>query len=54
MTYNAYTHQINDIEQNLKDNEQELKVLQVKNENAKVAEEMQAAKVRLHLSVLRP
>ncbi|WAR24311.1 CC178-like protein [Mya arenaria] len=45
MTYNAYIHQINDITQQLKDNEQELKVLEVKVENAKVAEEMQAAKV---------
>ncbi|XP_052254970.1 coiled-coil domain-containing protein 178-like [Dreissena polymorpha] len=45
MTYNAYIHQINEISQQLKDNDQELKVLEVKNENAKVAEEMQAAKV---------
>ena len=45
MTYNAYVHQIDDIQQQLKDNEQELKVLEVKNENAKVAEEMMAAKV---------
>ena len=47
MTFNAYSHQINDMQQQLKDNEQELKVLAVKNENAKVAEEMQAAKVSL-------
>lgn len=47
MTYNAYIHQINDITQQLKDNDQELKVLEVKNENARVAEEMQAAKVCL-------
>jgi len=46
MTYNAYIHQINDITQQLKDNDQELKVLEVKNENARVAEELQAAKVR--------
>ncbi|KAK3089571.1 hypothetical protein FSP39_004696 [Pinctada imbricata] len=46
MTYNAYIHQLNDIKQQLKDNEQELQVLEVKNENAKVAEEMQAKKVR--------
>lgn len=46
MTFNAYSHQINDMQQQLKDNEQELKVLAVKNENAKVAEEMQGAKVR--------
>lgn len=45
MTFNAYIHQINDITQQLKDNEQELKVLEVKNENAKVAVEMQEAKV---------
>lgn len=46
MTYNAYIHQVNDMKQQLKDNDEELKVLDVKNENAKVAEEMQAAKVR--------
>lgn len=46
MTFNAYSHQINDMQQQLKDNEQELKVLEVKNENARVAEEMQGAKVR--------
>ena len=46
MTFNAYSHQINDMQQQLKDNEQELKVLAVKNENAKVAEELQGAKVR--------
>ncbi|XP_060608579.1 coiled-coil domain-containing protein 178-like [Ruditapes philippinarum] len=46
MTFNAYNHQINDITQQLKDNEQELKVLEVKTENAKVAVEMQEAKVK--------
>ncbi|XP_046357907.2 coiled-coil domain-containing protein 178-like [Haliotis rufescens] len=46
MTYNAYVHQLNDIRQQLKDNDQEMKILEVKNENAKVAEEMQATKVR--------
>ncbi|CAL1526941.1 unnamed protein product [Lymnaea stagnalis] len=46
MTFNAYIHQVNDVSQQLIDNEQEMKVLQVKNENAKVAEEMQATKVR--------
>ena len=45
MTYNAYIHQLNDIKQQLKDNDQELQVMEVKNENAKVAEEMQAKKV---------
>lgn len=45
MTHNAYTHQINDTKQQLKDNEQELTVLEVRYENAKVAEEMQARKV---------
>ena len=45
MTFNAYSHQINDMQQQLQDNEQELKVLEVKNENARVAEEMQGAKV---------
>ncbi|XP_033736853.1 coiled-coil domain-containing protein 178-like [Pecten maximus] len=45
MTHNAYTHQINDTEQQLKDNEQELTVLEVRYENAKVAEEMQSRKV---------
>ncbi|KAL4236342.1 hypothetical protein ACF0H5_004729 [Mactra antiquata] len=46
MTFNAYIHQINSITQQLKDNEQELKVYEVKNENAKVAVEMQEAKVK--------
>ena len=46
MTYNAYIHQLNDIKQQLKDNDQELQVMEVKNENAKVAEEMQAKKVQ--------
>lgn len=45
MTFNAYIHQVNDMQQQLRDNDEELKVLDVKNENAKVAEEMQAAKV---------
>ena len=45
MTFNAYIHQVNDMKQQLKDNDEELKVLDVKNENAKLAEEMQAAKV---------
>ena len=45
MTFNAYLHQINDMTQQLKDNEQELKVLEVKVENAKVAEEMMVSKV---------
>lgn len=46
MTFNGYIHQINDVTQQLIDNEQELKVLEVKNENAKAAEEIQAAKVK--------
>ncbi|XP_060070324.1 coiled-coil domain-containing protein 178-like [Ylistrum balloti] len=45
MTHNAYTHQINDTNQQLRDNEQELTVLEVRYENAKVAEEMQSRKV---------
>ncbi|KAL3868233.1 hypothetical protein ACJMK2_041064 [Sinanodonta woodiana] len=45
-TYNTYIYQINDIQQQLKDNEQELVVLDVKVENAKAAEEIQATKVR--------
>lgn len=45
MTHNAYLHQINDTKQQLKDNDQELTVLEVRFENAKVAEEMQAIKV---------
>ncbi|KAK3584816.1 hypothetical protein CHS0354_006233 [Potamilus streckersoni] len=45
-TYNAYIYQINDIQQQLKDNEQELLVLDVKVENARAAEEIQATKVR--------
>lgn len=49
MTFNAYNHQINEITQQLKDNEQELQVLEVKTENAKVAVEMQEAKVSLFL-----
>ncbi|GFO13380.1 coiled-coil domain-containing protein 178-like isoform x2 [Plakobranchus ocellatus] len=46
MTFNAFVHQVNDIYNQLTDNEQELKVLRVKNENARAAEEMQAIKVR--------
>jgi NADH/NAD ratio-sensing transcriptional regulator Rex len=49
MTFNAYIHQVNDMQQQLKDNDEELQVLDVKNENAKVAEEMQAAKVSVSL-----
>ena len=45
MTFNAFVHQVNDIYHQLTDNEQELKVLRVKNENARAAEEMQAVKV---------
>lgn len=52
MTYNAYIHQVNDMKQQLKDNDEELKVLDVKNENAKVAEEMQAAKVNIYISLI--
>ncbi|XP_064605202.1 coiled-coil domain-containing protein 178-like [Liolophura sinensis] len=44
--FNTYTHQANDITQHLKQNQQEKSVLEVRNENAKYAEEMQAAKVR--------
>ncbi|GFS13551.1 coiled-coil domain-containing protein 178-like isoform X2 [Elysia marginata] len=46
MTFNAFVHQVNDIYHQLTDNEQELKVLRVKNENARAAEEMQAVKNR--------
>ena len=46
MTYDTYSKQINDIKAKLIMNEQEMKVLHVKNENAKVGEEMQAKKVR--------
>jgi len=46
MTYDSYSKQINDIKTKLIMNEQEMKVLHVKNENAKVGEEMQAKKVR--------
>ena len=46
MTYDTYSKQINDIKTKLILNEQEMKVLHVKNENAKVGEEMQAKKVR--------
>ncbi|KAH9515273.1 hypothetical protein Btru_014037 [Bulinus truncatus] len=52
LNFNAYVHQINDINSRLIDNEQEMKVLQVKNENAKIAEEMQATKVQnLHSKI---
>ena len=44
MQYNSYVYQVNDIKQQLKDNSEELKVLKVKNENAKVSEDMQATK----------
>lgn len=46
MLFNSYIHQCNDLRQQFEDNEQELMVLEVKHENAKTAEEMQAAKVR--------
>ncbi|KAK7483485.1 hypothetical protein BaRGS_00025284 [Batillaria attramentaria] len=46
MTYNSYVHQVNDVQQQLADNETELKLLEVKLANAKAAEEMQATKVR--------
>ena len=45
MTFNSYVHQVNDIGNQLTDNSQELKVLEVKDTNAKSAEEMQATKV---------
>ena len=45
MQFNSYIHQCNDYRQQLQENQQELMVLEVKNENAKVAEEMQHAKV---------
>lgn len=47
MTFDAYTAQINDIKAKLISNDQEMKVLQVKNENMKVAEEMKAKQVVL-------
>lgn len=46
MTFSAYVQQINDIERQLKENEQEVAVLKVKNENAKAGEEMKAIQVR--------
>lgn len=45
MTHNTYIHQCTDYRQQLHDNEQELKIQEVKNENAKVSESMQATKV---------
>jgi len=46
MTFNSFVHQVNDIHNQLTDNDQELKILRVKNENARMSEEMQATKVR--------
>ena len=45
MTFNSYVHQVNDIGIQLTDNSQELEVLEVKDTNAKSAEDMQATKV---------
>ncbi|KAK7100124.1 coiled-coil domain-containing protein 178-like [Littorina saxatilis] len=45
MTFNSYVHQVDDIGNQLVDNSQELKVLEVKVANVKAAEEMQATKV---------
>ena len=45
MTYTSHIHQCNDYRQQLKDNEQELLVLEVKCENAQAAEGMVAIKV---------
>ena len=52
MTHNTYIHQCTDYRQQLQDNEQELKVMEVKEENSKVAESMQAIKVCTSLIVL--
>lgn len=46
LTYDAYIQQINTIKSKLIMNEEEIKVLHIKNENTKVAEQMQAKKVR--------
>ncbi|XP_071153749.1 coiled-coil domain-containing protein 178-like isoform X4 [Mytilus edulis] len=46
LTFDTYTKQINDIKAKLIANDMEIKVLHVKNENAKVAEEMKAKQVR--------
>ncbi len=45
MTHNTYIHQCNDYRQQLQDNKQELQVLEVRFENTKAAETMQATKV---------
>ena len=45
MTFNTYIHQCNDYRQQLKDNETELQVLEVRCENTKAAEALQATKV---------
>ena len=47
MNYNSYIHQANDYRQQIQDNEQEVKVLTVKSENAQAAEAIQDTKVRV-------
>ncbi|XP_013420633.1 coiled-coil domain-containing protein 178 isoform X2 [Lingula anatina] len=46
MNNNTYIHQMNDCRQQLHDNDQEMIVLNVKNENSRAAEEIQARKVK--------
>ncbi len=46
MMHNTYIHQCNDYRQQLQDNKRELKVLEVRCENTKAAEIMQATKVQ--------
>ena len=45
MNYNSYIHQANDYRQQIQDNEQEIKVLMVRSENARAAEAIQDVKV---------
>lgn len=45
MTFSEYTKQVSDISNQLEKNAQELQVLEVKDDCAKAAEEMQATKV---------
>ena len=48
MNFNSYIHLANDYRTQIHDNEQELKVLTVKNENCKAAEAIQDEKVNTY------
>lgn len=45
MTFNQYTHNCHDYRQHLKENSQEQSILEVKEENARTAEDMLATKI---------